>query len=170
MSEFDEFFRSHADPIHRYLVRLLSDPERAGDLFQRVFLKAWRGFGGRRAAGSEKAWIYAIATNEARDEVRRQRRDRLRPMELPDTWTRPEEGPSVSAEDRELAAEVMRGIGELPETQRELFLLVRYHGFRFAEAAFLCGMSLSGAKMSVARAHERLMRILKNRIDLGSLL
>jgi RNA polymerase sigma-70 factor (ECF subfamily) len=169
VSDFDRFFKAHSPGIWSYLVRLAGDPDRAADLFQRVVLKAYTHFEERRASGAERAWVYTIATNEARDEIRRRKRDPLRPMELPEAWTRPEEDPSVAAQDRELAREVLRGIEELPHHQRELFLLVRYHGFGFSEAAFLCGLSLSAAKMSVARAHEKLLRRLAGRIDLRSL-
>jgi RNA polymerase sigma-70 factor (ECF subfamily) len=170
MSEFDAFFKTYSPPIWSYLLRLLGDRERAADLFQRVFFKAYTHVPGRRSPGSERAWVFTIATNEARDEVRRRRRDPLRPMELPERATRPEEDPSVSAEDRELAGEVIRGISELPHHQRELFLLVRYHGFSFPEAAFLCGVSVSAAKMSVTRTHAKLLRKLAGRIDLRCLL
>jgi RNA polymerase sigma-70 factor (ECF subfamily) len=168
MTEFDRFFGEHGRPIHSYLCRLTGDRERAADLFQRVFLKAYTHFGTRQQSGSERSWIYAIATNEARDEIRRRRRDPLRPMELPELEDHVD--PSVTAEDRELAREILKGIEELPLAQRELFLLVRYHGFTFAAAAQATGMSLSAAKMSVARAHERLLRLLAERIHLGSLL
>ncbi len=169
MSDFDRFFKAHSPGVWNYLQRLVGDPERAADLFQRVFLKAYTHFEERRTSGAERAWAFTIATNEARDEARRRKRDPLRPMDLPDSWTRPEADPSVAAQDRELAREVLRGVEELPHHQRELFLLVRYHGFSFAEAAFLCGLSLSAAKMSVARAHEKLLRKLAGRIDLRSL-
>ncbi len=170
MSEFDAFFRTYSPPVWSYLRRLLGDPERARDVFQQVFLKAYSHFRDRRSTAAERGWIFTIATNAARDEIRRVRRDPLRPLGRADDWTRPGPDPSVSAEDRELAGEIMRGIEGLPHHQREIFLLVRYHGFTYAEAAFLCGISLSSAKMSVLRAHEKLVRRLKNRIDLGSLL
>jgi len=170
MSDFDGFFRTHGTPVWNYLRRLTGDRERASDLFQRVFFKAYTHFETRRAGGSERSWIFTIATNEARDDVRRRRRDVLRPMEQPDAWTEPSPDPSSCAEDRELAREAMRAVETLPAGQRELFLLVRYHGFSFSEAAEACGMGLSAAKMAVARAHERILRTLRDRIDLRSLL
>jgi len=168
MGEFDAFFRTHATPVWNYLHRLTGDPERAADLFQRIFLKAWTHFDGRRA-GSERAWIFTIAVNEARDEMRRRKREILRPVppeELPPRAA----DPGLPPEDRELVREVMRGVEELPPHQRELFLLVRYHGFTFAEAAAMSGIGLSAAKMAVARAHEKLVRVLAGRLHLGSLL
>ena len=119
MPEFDAFFRKFSPAIYSYLARLLGDAERANDLFQRVFLKAYIHFRDRRSPGGERSWIYMIATNEARDEMRRRRRDPVKPMDLPDLRTRPEADPSISAEDRELAREIL----ELkPDADRVCFL------------------------------------------------
>ncbi len=170
MPDFDAFFRTHGTPVWNYLRRLTGDRERASDLFQRVFFKAYTHFGTRREGGNERSWIFTIATNEARDDVRRRRRDALRPMETRDAWTVPDPGPLSVAEDRELAREAMRAVDALPPAQREVFLLVRCQGLSFSEAAEACGMGLSAAKMAVARAHERILRTLRNRIDLRSLL
>ncbi len=169
MPEFDEFFRTWSAPVWNHLLRLLGDRERADDCFQRVFMKAHAHFRDCRAPVDRRGWIFTIALNEARDERRRRKRDPLRPMDLPDVRTSGDPDPSQAAADRELAREVLRGVGELPDHQREIFLLVRYRGFSFAEAASLCGVSLSAAKMAVSRAHEKVLRALAGRIDLGSL-
>jgi RNA polymerase sigma-70 factor (ECF subfamily) len=168
MGDFDAFFRTHATPVWNYLRRLTGDAERSADLFQKIFLKAWTHFDGR-SAGSERAWIFTIAVNEARDEMRRRRRELVRTM-APEELPAPAADPGLSPEDRELVREVMRLVLELPARQREIFLLVRYHGFTFAEAAALADVGLSAAKMAVARAHERLVRVLSGRLHLGSLL
>lgn len=168
MGEFDEFFGAYAGPVWNYLRRLTGDRERSADLFQRIFLKAWTHFTSRTGA-NDRAWIFTIAVNEARDEMRRRRRDPVRPASPEELRTRAAEA-GLSPEDRELVGEVMRGLEELPAHQREIFLLVRYQGFTFAEAAALAGVGLSAAKMAVARAHEKLVRVLSGRLHLGSLL
>jgi RNA polymerase sigma-70 factor (ECF subfamily) len=168
MGEFEAFFGVQAKPVWNYLRRLTGDPERTADLFQRIFLKAWTHFGGR-TAGSERAWVFTIAVNEARDDMRRRKREFVRclaPEDLPERAA----DPGLSPEDRELLREVLRGLEELPEAQRELFLLVRYHGLTFPEAASVTGLGLSAAKMAVARAHEKLVRVLSGRLHLGSML
>lgn len=168
MGEFDAFFAEHARPVWNYLRRLTGDAERAADLFQRSFLQAWTHFGSR-TPGRERSWIFTIALNQARDEIRRRRRDLLHGAPEEALRSRPAE-PGLPPEDRELLREVLRGLDELPQQQRELFLLVRYHGFTFAEAAGVAGVGISAAKMAVARAHEKLIRILSGRLSLGSLL
>jgi RNA polymerase sigma-70 factor (ECF subfamily) len=168
MGEFDAFFAEHSRPVWNYLRRLTGDPERAADLFQRSFLKAWTHFEGR-TPGRERSWIFTIAVNQARDEMRRRKRDLLHPVP-PETLRNRAAEPAMPVEDRELLGEVMRGLDELPEQQRELFLLVRYHGFTFAEAAAVAEVGISAAKMAVSRAHEKLIRILSGRLHLGSML
>jgi RNA polymerase sigma-70 factor (ECF subfamily) len=170
MGEFDAFFRAHAPAVWNYLRRLTGDAERSADLFQRIFLKAWTHFSGR-SPGSERAWIFTIAVNEARDDMRRRarERERMRPAGPEELKARAAE-PEMAPEDRELLGEVLRGLEALPPRQREAFLLVRYHGFTFAEAAALTGTGVSAAKMSVARATEKLVRALSGRLHLGTLL
>ena len=169
MGDFQAFFGVHAQPVWNYLRRLTGDRERSSDLFQRIFLKAWTHFEGR-TAGSERAWVFTIAVNEARDDMRRRKRDFIRSVAPEDLRGLAGADGSLPPEDRELVREVLRGVEELPAHQRELFLLVRYHGFTFAEAAELAGVGLSAAKMAVARAHEKLVRVLAGRLHLGSLL
>jgi RNA polymerase sigma-70 factor, ECF subfamily len=168
MGEFDAFFGAHAGPVWNYLRRLTGDRERSADLFQKIFLKAWTHFSSRTSQ-NDRAWIFTIAVNEARDDMRRRKRELVRPMAPEDLRGRAAE-PGPTPEDRELVGEVMRGLEELPAHQREIFLLVRYHGFTFAEAAAVSGVGLSAAKMAVARAHEKLVRVLAGRLHLGSLL
>jgi RNA polymerase sigma-70 factor (ECF subfamily) len=168
MGDFDAFFAEHSRPVWNYLRRLTGDPERAADLFQRSFLKAWTHFDGR-TPGRERSWIFTIAVNQARDEMRRRKRDLLHPVP-PETLRGRAAEPALSPEDRELLREVMRGLDELPEGQRELFLLVRYQGFTFAEAAAVADVGVSAAKMAVSRAHEKLVRILSGRLHLGTML
>ena len=167
MGDCEAVFGVHGQPVWNYLRRLTGDPERTADLFQRVFLKAWTHFAGR-TPGSERAWVFTIAVNEARDDMRRRKREFVRclaPEDLPERAAEP----GLSPEDRELLREVLRGLEELPEAQRELFLLVRYHGLTFPEAAAATGMGLSAAKMAVARAHEKLVRVLSGRLHWGSM-
>src|SRR6185295_14559502 len=133
MGEFDAFFSAHSQPVWNYLRRLTGDPERAADLFQKSFLKAWTHFADR-TPGRERSWIFTIAVNQARDEMRRRKRELVRTV-APEALRARAAAPELPPEDRELVREVLRGVDELPEHQRELFLLVRYHGFTFAEAA-----------------------------------
>ena len=63
----------YQQPIVRYLYRLTSDWSVAEDLAQDTFVNAYRGIAKTREELSFKAWLYRIATNNARQYHRRRR-------------------------------------------------------------------------------------------------
>src|SRR3990170_3671035 len=69
---FTELYHRHADAVWRYAYRWTGSPTAAEDGLAATFLTTWR----RRAevqlaAGSLRAWLLAVAGNEARTEWRR---------------------------------------------------------------------------------------------------
>jgi RNA polymerase sigma factor (sigma-70 family) len=61
-------FERHRLPVYRFLRRLLRDGAVAEDLTQETFLRALSGR--YHADGRERAWVFQIARNLARDHVR----------------------------------------------------------------------------------------------------
>src|ERR1700681_3519508 len=72
---FEELYRSSAADVYAYVASLLRDRTAAEDVTSLAFERAYR----RRALfdvrrGSPRAWLFTIARNPARDELRRRRR------------------------------------------------------------------------------------------------
>src|SRR5262245_29430667 len=75
---FDELFLRYRQPTHAYLSRLAG--EKTGeDLLQATFLSVIRARGRFDRSARFKPWLYAIATNAARDSLRRRRVEQLTP-------------------------------------------------------------------------------------------
>ena len=55
---------------------MVGDPDRAADIAQDTFIKAYRKLDTLTDASSTRSWLYRIATNTAIDEMRRRRMDR----------------------------------------------------------------------------------------------
>ena len=71
-SDFERLYDEHAGPLYSFLAYRCGDRQLAEDLLADTFeraLAARRRFDRRRA--SEKTWLYTIALNRARDELRR---------------------------------------------------------------------------------------------------
>src|SRR5438876_586605 len=70
---FATLVERHYGAVHRYLARLLADPDAAAELAQETFLRAYRGL--PRLAGDSNlgAWLFRIATNLARQHHRHRR-------------------------------------------------------------------------------------------------
>ena len=69
-------FAEHAAPLTRYASRLLGDPDRARDVVQETFVRAYFGAAKFRPRATVKTWLYAIALNLSRDFMRRRMRRR----------------------------------------------------------------------------------------------
>jgi RNA polymerase sigma-70 factor (ECF subfamily) len=71
-AEFERLYAEHANALFGFLMYRTGDRALAEDVVADTFeraLRARRGFDRRR--GSEKTWLYAIALNRLRDQVRR---------------------------------------------------------------------------------------------------
>ena len=77
MNEIDRLFHSYHEPLVRYLVRRLGDRDWAEEIAQETFVRALR----QERIVSERAWLFAVATNLVRDEARKDAR-RRRHLEL----------------------------------------------------------------------------------------
>ena len=58
------------DAVYSLVLRMLSSPEAAEDVAQEAFVSAWRHIGTFRG-GSFRSWLFTIAANRARDELRK---------------------------------------------------------------------------------------------------
>ena len=70
---FDQIYRAYLRPITNYLYRLVGDREQANDLAQDVFLRVLRALPKMDATLKLRPWLYRIATNRARDFLRRRK-------------------------------------------------------------------------------------------------
>ena len=78
---FDDVVAAHHPEIYRYLRRLTYRASEADDLAQETFLRADRAWQGLGPDANVRAWLFAIATNLARNHFRaesRRRRDSAR--------------------------------------------------------------------------------------------
>ena len=69
----ERLFAEYHTPIVNYLYRLLGEAHLAEDLAQEAFTRAWRGREQLLRVDNPRAWLYRIATNAARDHIRRAR-------------------------------------------------------------------------------------------------
>src|SRR5262245_9256863 len=71
---FTRLVAAHHPAMARVAYAITGDREAAADATQAAWSIAWRRLGGLRDHGTVRPWLIAIAANEARQLVRRQRR------------------------------------------------------------------------------------------------
>ena len=155
MNDVDRLFREYHQPLVRYLTRRLGDRDWAEEVAQETFLRALR----HAPVASERAWLFAVATNLVRDEGRKQAR-RRRHLELLAEEARIEEAAEpepTTMERAEDAALARKAVDALAERDR-LALLMREEGLSYPEIAEALGLSEGSVGTTLARARRRLMQ------------
>jgi RNA polymerase sigma-70 factor, ECF subfamily len=160
---FDALFERYARPLNRYLARLVG-ASAADDLTQATFLSVVRARGRFRDGARVKPWMYAIATNAARDWMRRQR-----PEDLSSDGELPNVADTAESVMRDLGLErtVATALEQLTGSQREAILLHKFEGMSFAEIADSLGVTESTVKVRAHRGYEKLRVLLADLKELS---
>jgi RNA polymerase sigma-70 factor (ECF subfamily) len=154
---FEQLFQRYSAAIHAYLSRWVG-PAHADDLTQTTFISALHGRGRFDANAKFRPWLYAIATNAARDFLRRRRVEELTAAgELP----RREVEAVTSLDCNESVEVVHRALAKLPEEMRLPILMHRFHGLSLAEIAEALDVTESAAKVRAHRGYVRLRVVLQ---------
>jgi RNA polymerase sigma factor (sigma-70 family) len=131
---------------------MLGDGQMPSDCLQETFVRALRHSGGE-VIRSPRAWLYAIATNTARSQLRHNRRERVDHVSL-------EDENELAAPDQGLVRErleaVRHEVDALPPKQRQALLLRRYQGLGYDEIAKVLGGSPQAARANVYQAVRKL--------------
>lgn len=169
---FETLFARHSAAVRRHLQRTLRDPEAAGDLVQDVFLRLWTHAAQWDGRGSFKGWLLRIATNQALNYLRAQRRRPQQPLELPaDELTEDDDTrvpgwlidraalePDVAAEHAERNAALRRLVAQLPEDKREVVRLIHDAEMETRAVAAALGIPEGTVKSRLHYATKRLAR------------
>jgi RNA polymerase sigma-70 factor (ECF subfamily) len=148
--DFQAVYRELYPSLSRYVHRFTGDADAAADIAQDAFLRLLEHDLPRDEV---RPWIFVVATNLARDRVRkRERRRRLLVANQ-----EPRNTASSAQEDLERAERiesVRNALEHLSERDRQM-LLMREEGFRYAEIAEAVGVRPTSVGALVARALKR---------------
>jgi RNA polymerase sigma-70 factor (ECF subfamily) len=144
----------HYDPLLGYLYRMTrGDRSLAQDLVQETFLRALRGIGGYAFPRPFKPWLYAIATNLARNHYASADRRRTdNPTEDADYAANEED---VLVEQAEADA-VIAALDTLSDAHREVIILYYYQALPLQAIAETLGIPLGTVKSRLANGVARL--------------
>lgn len=143
------------DALLHYLFDLTGDRAQAEDLCQDCFAAAWRHRAQLRDPAKGRSWLFAIASNAARAQFRRDGLLRRQTTAMAGSvrvlphWEMPE---------RDL--DLRRALDALAPEDRDLVLLVGYQGFTISEAAVMMNLGAEAAGKRWQRACVRLNQAL----------
>jgi RNA polymerase sigma-70 factor (ECF subfamily) len=152
---FAALVRRYQNPLYRYGRGLGLDHDTALDLVQDAFIKAYDRRDQCRERDKVQSWLFRIFRNAMLDWAKNVRR-----TEVPILDVEEPAGEDDFAERYALREAIGAALAALPPILREAFLLRHDLGHSYEEIAEIANISLSAAKMRVARARETLREAL----------
>lgn len=174
-SAFAELVRRYDRRLQSFVHRTVGDRERAEDLVQETFVRVYRHLHRFDQARKFSTWIYTIAGNLAKNELRNRARNPLvlfqtvtrnwdadyRPLEWEDPKTRPDD----LYRRRFLKEKVSEAVDGLPDHHRTVFVLRELQGKTYEEIAEITGCNLGTVKSRLNRARNNFARIIAPMVD-----
>ena len=167
---FEALVHRYEHELYGYLCRYLHDRDLAADVFQATFLAVHRK-GDRFEAGRPfRPWLYAVATHQAIDARRRNRRHRMASLDAADAHgearhqeprSRPEAAGGDRLADAESCGRLRAAVDRLPEPQRAAVALVYFKGVKYREAARLLHVPVGTVKGRIHAAVVKLGSLLQ---------
>lgn len=169
---FDVVLRRYQRPLFNFILRSVRERDRAEELLQDVFLKVIQRSSEFQGNSKFSTWLYTIARNLCIDTSRKMVFRRHRSLDAP-VHTEDAEGATLldrvasatPEADREvigqdLQVRIAAAVDDLPEEQREVFLMRELQNMAFKDIAEVVGVPENTVKSRMRYALERLQRAL----------
>jgi len=162
---FRVLFERYTRPVISFIFYMVGRRALAEELAQETFLRAFRNLGTLRDEAKLSTWLFGIARNVAREELRTRGREPQACVELDDPAAAGlrdvQPSPSSRLYGKELGAAVGAALGALDEDKRTVFVLKFYHGRSYEEIAAVTGFSHAKVRNDLHRARAEMRRRLK---------
>jgi RNA polymerase sigma-70 factor (ECF subfamily) len=167
---FDQLFERYRSRLFTFIWRYVRQREAAEDIFQETFVRIFARAGSFRRRAKASTWMYTIAANLCRDELKRLRRHRTVSLDEPPPGDEPGQAwsqalravadhgddPRRAAEEAEHRAALWRAIDTLPDAMRIPLELYTVHGLKYREVAQVLGIPLGTVQSRIHNAVKQL--------------
>lgn len=157
----------YTDPLLNFIYRFIGERSFSEDILQETFLRLYKNKHYYKEIAKFSTWIYTIAGNLAKTELRKRKRRNLfsihnfmdteKDYELPDKGITPDKMANSAIADIEIQA----AINKLSPKFRQVILLRDVQGFSYEEISQIVNIPLGTVKSRVNRARIKLQGYLK---------
>jgi len=154
----ETLFRAHEASLYRYLRILCNEEAMAQELYQETWLRVSRWLGSGKKVERFRAWLFTIAANLYRDELRRRRFARLLRQETEDLDSLPS---PAGGEFSDLRHALEKALATLSLRQKRAVVLCYIEGHKIAQAAEILGAAEGTIKATLFKA----VRLLRRRLE-----
>jgi RNA polymerase sigma-70 factor (ECF subfamily) len=161
---FEALYGRWRGPLYRYFLRQCGHAGQADELYQDVFMRVIGAAAGYEPSAKFSTWLFRIAHNRLIDHWRKLGREPVDPLASGEDGDDGEfdppapalDAPERRAEQKQLGAALLAALNELPEVQREAFLLAEEGGLTLEEIAAVAGVGRETIKSRLRYATAKL--------------
>jgi RNA polymerase sigma-70 factor (ECF subfamily) len=168
VNAFASLVQRYQKPMYNLMFRVTRSEDEAAELTQEAFIRTYRNLERFQPGRRFFPWLYAIGLNIARDYVRRDKSYRelnvLRDTEHVSGRCNPGEEEHRRCEGLDFLR-LEKALWELPLIYREAVVLRYHQELSMRDVARALSVSVSAAKMRVARGLEMLRQVMKGKGD-----
>lgn len=157
--------------IYNFSYKFFVDHDHAMEVTQRTFISMCKNLAGLQDNARFKSWLYKIAVNYCREEVRKKKGSRSLSFDV--VWNREAEdsprwesssqrfdNPESQFQQAELSDILQQALLELSDEQREVVIMKEYEGLKFREIAEALNVSENTVKSRMYYGLDGLKKIL----------
>ncbi|MDA8019827.1 MAG: RNA polymerase sigma factor [Thermoanaerobaculia bacterium] len=170
--DFDRLFRQYYRLVFLYLRNRGLDEDKAADLAQETFMRAYQGLAEFRGESSPKTWLFSITRNVWRNHLRNRSRLKRNAPETPledlreDGWEPSDEDQvvnplqdTIEIEERE---QIWEAIGKLPPRMRRCVMLRVGQDKKYREIADVMQVSIQTVRSQLSQGRTQLQGLLND--------
>ena len=156
------------DPLTNYVYRFLGEKDACMDIVQDTMIKFYLNKDSYKSFAKFSTWIYTIAGNLARNELKRRRRRSIFSLDYDeeDKKIQVEDKSFISPDrftDNEMKGEIIqKALLKVKPVYREVVILRDIEGLSYEEIAEITDLSLGTVKSRINRGRKHLQELLKN--------
>ena len=165
---FETLVNRYERELYSYLRRYVGSEAVAEDVFQQTFMQVHLKCDQFAEGRNFRPWLYTIATNQAIDYQRRNKRHRMVSLDrghrasdddggnLGETLVSANVEPNIAVDSNEQHEAVRKAVSALPEQYQQLVLLIYFQGMKYREAAEVLGIPVGTVK---SRLHAAIVKL-----------
>jgi RNA polymerase sigma-70 factor (ECF subfamily) len=153
---YEQVYRRLAGRVYALCLRMTADGQRAEELTQDAFVRAWERLGSFRGDSRFSTWLHRLTVNLVLQDRRTQARRAGREAPMPEGYAG-----AVREAFPGTRIDLERGIAALPDGARQVLVLRDVQGYKYREVAEMVGVTVGTVKAQIHRARKLLRETLE---------
>jgi len=165
---FEILVNRYKNPLTNFIFRFLGDYESTADVVQETMIKVYKNKDSYKSIAKFSTWIYTIAGNLARTELKRRKRRNMFSInsygedkenyEIPDESYRPDVMTDSGIKDDI----IQKALLKVSDAYRDVVVLRDVQELSYEEIAEITGISIGTVKSRINRGRSQLQKLLKD--------